>query len=72
MSDFCGKTYKYKDKVIGVCKYPVDGGFMVGHIGRDEVVREKMFPLFRSIEAAQGALDMFAISQRLIDCEQSG
>ena len=69
MNRFYGKTYKYKDKVIVVCNIPVNDGFMIGHISRDEIVREKMFPLFRSINATQGALDMFAVSKGLAEVQ---
>lgn len=66
-SRFYGKTYKYKDKVIGVCNTISDGLYMVGHIKPSgSLKREKIpLPLFRSIDEAQAALDEFAAARGL-------
>ena len=57
MTGFYGKTYRYKDKVIGVLHTLNDGVFMTGRV--------KILPLFLKAEEAQKALDEFAQSRGL-------
>ena len=59
MTDFYGKTYRYKDKVIGVCETLNPNFYMMGYIEGGH----KFSPLpclFDSIEEAQKALDDYA------------
>ena len=69
MNGFYGKTYRYKDKEIGVCNMLNDGQYMIGHIKPSgSLKREKIpLPLFRSIEEAQKALDEFAKARGLAE-----
>ena len=64
MNRFYGKTYKYKDKVIGVCNTMNKNVFMIGHIKPSGSLKRV---LFRSIEEAQKALDEFAASKGLAE-----
>ena len=60
MTNFYGKTYRYKDKVIGVCNtFSDDVVFMVGHTSI------RSFPMFKSVAEAQTKLDDFARSRGL-------
>ena len=65
---FYGKSYVYKDKVIGVCPTLRKELFMIGHIkssGSFTRARIKAFPLFTSVAEAQTKLDEFARSRGL-------
>ena len=67
---FYGKSYIYKDKVIGVCPTLSSSLFMIGHIkstGSFQRARIKAFPLFTSVAEAQTKLDEFASSRRLTE-----
>lgn len=65
MTGFYGKTYRYKDKVIGVCDTLDHDVFMIGHATTGGHRRAKWLPLFGSIEEAQAALDRYAAAKRL-------
>ena len=72
MAEFYGKSYRYKDKVIGVCPTLNDEVFMIGHIkqsGSFQRARIKVFPLFSSVTEAQMKLDEFACTQGLMEVQ---
>lgn len=69
---FYGKSYMYKDKVIGVCPTLSNSLFMIGHIkslGSFQRARIKVFPLFSSVTEAQMKLDEFACTQGLMEVQ---
>ena len=52
MNRFYGKSYRYKDKVIGVCD-TIGDGYMTGHIKPSGSLRRvKILSLFDSSEEA--------------------
>ncbi len=62
---FYGKSYMYKDKVIGVCNtFSDDVVFMVGHTSI------RSFPMFKSVAEAQTKLDEFARSCGLTEAAE--
>ena len=66
MTDFYGKSYRYKDKVIGVVPTLNDGVFMIGHIKPSgSLKRVKILPLFLRADEAQKHLDEYARSRGL-------
>lgn len=66
MTGFYGKSYRYKDKVIGVCNTLSEELYMIGHIKPSGTLkRVKIFPLFLRINEAQNALDEFARTRGL-------
>ena len=69
MNGFHGKSYRYKDKVIGVCNTLQDGVFMIGHTTTGGHKRMKALPLFGSIDEAQKALDEFAAARGLMEVQ---
>ena len=60
MTGFYGKTYRYKDKVIGVCETLNPDSYMIGHATKGGHKRIKMFLIFKSKDEAQKALDTYA------------
>lgn len=60
MTDFYGKTYRYKDKVIGVCETLNPNSYMIGHSTKGGHKRVKNLPIFGSKDEAQKALDDYA------------
>ena len=71
MSRFYGKTYKYKDKVIGVCNTLNEDIFMIGHIKPSgSLKRVKILPLFLKVSEAQKALDDFAKARGLWEAQE--
>ena len=70
MTNFYGKSYCYKDKVIGVIPTLNDEVFMIGHIKPSgSLKRVKILPLFLKADEAQIALDEFARSRGLAEAE---
>ena len=68
MTKFYGRTYRYKDKVIGVCNTLSDDVFMIGHIKPSGSLRRvKNLPLFLKADEAQTKLDEFASSRGLTE-----
>ena len=66
MTDFYGKSYRYKDKVIGVIPTLNDELFMIGHIKPSgSLKRVKILPLFLKADEAQKSLDEFASARGL-------
>ncbi len=71
MSRFYGKTYKYRDKVIGVCNTIGDGLYMIGHVKPSgSLKRVKILPLFLKVSEAQKALDDFAKARGLEEVQE--
>lgn len=66
---FYGKSYRYKDKVIGVCGTLSDDVYMVGYATSGGHKRMKGLSLFGSKEGAQKALDEYAASKGLVENE---
>ena len=67
---FLGKSYRYKDKVIGVCPTLSKDLFMVGSIkatGSYTRIKSKAFPLCLSIEEAQKNLGQYAAREGLLE-----
>lgn len=64
MTGFYGKTYLYKNKVIGVCH---DEMFMIGRAltPSGSFQRVKILPLFLDVDEAQARLDEFARIKKL-------
>lgn len=68
---FYGKSYVYKDKVIGVCNTLSDDVFMIGHIKPSgSLHRVKILPLFLKADEAQKKLDEFASSRGLTEAAE--
>ncbi|MBR0167394.1 MAG: hypothetical protein IJQ08_01840 [Synergistaceae bacterium] len=67
MTGFYGKTYRYKDKVIGVCETLNPDSYMIGHATKGGHKRVKNLPIFGSIEEAQNALDDYARAKGLLE-----
>lgn len=65
MTNFYGKTYRYKEKVIGVCNTLNPDSFMIGHSTTGGHKRLKFLPVFGNIEDAQKALDAYALKKGL-------
>ena len=73
MTTFYGKTYRYKDKVIGVLTTLNDGVFMTGYIKPSGSFRRvKILPLFLKAEDTQKALDEFAQARGLSEAQEAG
>lgn len=69
MSRFYGKSYRYKDKVIGVCD-TIGDGYMIGHIKPSGSLRRvKILSLFDSSEEGQKCLDEFAKARGLSEVQ---
>lgn len=71
MTDFYGKTYRYKGRVIRVCDTIKPDIYMMAYIEGGH----KFSPipcLFDSIEEAQKALDNYAHKKGLLEVQQSG
>lgn len=69
MTDFYGKSYRYKDKVIGVIPTLNDELFVIGYIEPSgSLKRVKILALFPKADEAQKFLDGFAISRGLEVC----
>ena len=66
---FYGKSYRYKDKVIGVCGTLSDDVFMIGYATSGGHKRMKALPLFGSLNEAQEALSEYAAKRGLIEDE---
>lgn len=61
MTDFYGKSYRYKDKVIGVVPTLNDEVSTIVHIKPSgSLKRVKILPLFLKADEAQKSLDEFA------------
>ena len=65
MTGFYGRTYRYKDKEIGVCNTLNPGTYMVGYATTGGHKRMKSIPICGSVEEAQKALGEFAQSRGL-------
>lgn len=67
MTGFFGKSYRYKERIIGVCETLNEGMWMVGHATTGGHRRMKKFPLCLKAEEAQARLDAFANARGLAE-----
>ncbi len=67
MQGFFGKTYRYKDKIIGVCNTLNPSMYMVGHQTTGGHKRLKWLPISDSADEVQAALDAWAKSKGLAE-----
>lgn len=65
MTGFYGRTYRYKDKVIGVCQTIDPNVYMVGYATPGGHKRMSSIPLSDSVDLEQARLNMFAMAKGL-------
>lgn len=70
---FLSKTYRYKDKIIGVCPTLNPKLFMIGSIkptGSYTRLKSRELPLCTSIETAQENLEKYAAKNNLLEYKE--